>query len=910
MKRSFNDTRNMDQEKTKRNHLEEQKRKISKDQMAQFKKNKLLNLSPFGKKVLLACVLFIICIIGLFYYINLSTRISLYITGEIDIVHEPYQKVIQTERNGTIPVRLQTTIDPAGQCVAQCRFFAQVSATNVYEKQVNISQKHTVIHDLQIPLPAHGQGITSLSFFSSCVNQESVFCPSTQNEFLESSLILINYTLTKAEQTIIQNQETYQELMLQYFLLAKLSEDLERTLQVLPFDVNDSSSQFTFHQPSMDVFYLQNKNISELVKLWNNEDYTSFTNAYEKTQLINNQPLTFTQAINLTRNEKLATYQHVLSTIATYDYWLTNAQNISFLLSSAMFLQNNSDATQPSLQHLSKLLDHTQEYENEIVQKHVQIIKTDFEKIRSFDLQYMINVSSETKKEPLPFVQSFEQLLNLANEFVVNNEEKREILNNFLQKWYSVFNETSETDNQHILFNNSDRLIPANSTQMSQKMCNATHTILNQISTQYQQYNETYTAKIDVPLSDFSEQHPNSTPATIQSWLIGLNLSAQQYMQVMNYSDSSCNNLNKSSINQQVQNDSLILDYATEFGIRSPLNTTAHSLFFEMLQKRVTYQQLKAEQTAHRQRNSLSIAEPVSVFELFSAQNLTLSKPANTCCYGTKCEECLDVATPILFIHGHAFSEQNTPFQAMQSFKFIQQKLSDEGYIDAGVINSQQLAMLEPASLHVANHPLTFRASYYYISHFSIGNMTFSLQQSERIENYALRLHELIESIKRVSGSPKVIIVAHSMGGLVARQYTTFFGYDSIERIITINTPHQGIDERIYRACKVFGSDKECEDMKQNSVFLQRLAPVNESKYVIISSAGCLMEGLNGDGIVLAKNSKLENVHSYELYGSCDDTLGVDLHTKILNINTYPKTFSLLLTLLNESVKSGPPTFS
>lgn len=53
-------------------------------------------------------------------------------------------------------------------------------------------------------------------------------------------------------------------------------------------------------------------------------------------------------------------------------------------------------------------------------------------------------------------------------------------------------------------------------------------------------------------------------------------------------------------------------------------------------------------------------------------------------------------------------------------------------------------------------------------------------------------LHAKIEAIKAERHWPRVDLVAHSMGGLVARQYVATHGAGSIDQLVTLGTPHNG----------------------------------------------------------------------------------------------------------------------
>lgn len=60
------------------------------------------------------------------------------------------------------------------------------------------------------------------------------------------------------------------------------------------------------------------------------------------------------------------------------------------------------------------------------------------------------------------------------------------------------------------------------------------------------------------------------------------------------------------------------------------------------------------------------------------------------------------------------------------------------------------------------------------------------------IDDYVRPVHEAVEAMRTETGSDKVIIVAHSMGGLVARAYLRDHGMARIARVITLGTPHHG----------------------------------------------------------------------------------------------------------------------
>ena len=60
------------------------------------------------------------------------------------------------------------------------------------------------------------------------------------------------------------------------------------------------------------------------------------------------------------------------------------------------------------------------------------------------------------------------------------------------------------------------------------------------------------------------------------------------------------------------------------------------------------------------------------------------------------------------------------------------------------------------------------------------------------IEHFAGQLASRIDALRAATGAERVTLIAHSMGGLVARAYLRRFGAARIAQLITIVTPHHG----------------------------------------------------------------------------------------------------------------------
>lgn len=79
-------------------------------------------------------------------------------------------------------------------------------------------------------------------------------------------------------------------------------------------------------------------------------------------------------------------------------------------------------------------------------------------------------------------------------------------------------------------------------------------------------------------------------------------------------------------------------------------------------------------------------------------------------------------------------------------------------------------------------------------------------------------LKEKVEEVKEQTGADKVNIVAHSMGGLVAKYYIKYYGRDSVDKFIDIATPHLG-------APKAFKILMYGDDLDFNLIGILKLNP-------------------------------------------------------------------------------------
>jgi pimeloyl-ACP methyl ester carboxylesterase len=91
------------------------------------------------------------------------------------------------------------------------------------------------------------------------------------------------------------------------------------------------------------------------------------------------------------------------------------------------------------------------------------------------------------------------------------------------------------------------------------------------------------------------------------------------------------------------------------------------------------------------------------------------------------------------------------------------------------------------------------------------------------IDEFVPLVAQAVKDLCRDAGSQQVILVAHSMGGLVARAYMHVHGAAALARVITLGTPHQGTH------LASFGPGRNAAQMRPGSAWLLALAAAEDS---------------------------------------------------------------------------------
>jgi triacylglycerol esterase/lipase EstA (alpha/beta hydrolase family) len=135
------------------------------------------------------------------------------------------------------------------------------------------------------------------------------------------------------------------------------------------------------------------------------------------------------------------------------------------------------------------------------------------------------------------------------------------------------------------------------------------------------------------------------------------------------------------------------------------------------------------------------------------------------------------------------------------------------------------------------------------------------------IDDYVPLVEEGVRALLAATGAAQVVIVAHSMGGLVARAWMRVAGVDRIARVITLGTPHHGT------SMASFGLGMNAMQMRRDGAWLRDLA-ASES-----AGTRALITSIytHHDNIVAPQtSSELEGAHNLAFGGVGHVALGAN----------------------------------
>lgn len=271
-------------------------------------------------------------------------------------------------------------------------------------------------------------------------------------------------------------------------------------------------------------------------------------------------------------------------------------------------------------------------------------------------------------------------------------------------------------------------------------------------------------------------------------------------------------------------------------------------------------------------------------------------------------EDTSDINYPLIFVHGHSTKESDSGF-SLNAFSSMQSQLDSSGlYEDRGyILASDERHEFQAEQWANTNKPISLRTTYYFGEYSSV---TDPIAQDDNypISEYSKRLDKVVDNVLYATGKNKVIIVAHSMGGLVSKYYIeNLGGVNKVDKIIMIGTPNHGIYGYIAFGCEsLLGRSTyspECADMQYNSTFIASLNAGDETPGDIayLTIAGNCKNDLSGfawDEVVRVGSVQLDGAINYVIEGDCIPGISNTFHFAMLDYNLVPESYNRLVSFI------------
>lgn len=814
-----------------------------------------------------------------------NQKINFLLGNELIVYLTPQQKSLSMNYGNITEINFYVSIDNAAYCKAFCAYsFNDRSRNELIDKgnfEIGKSQHQEKNYNLSVKRLGSGQDI--YSFEVSCRSIKTYLCLTKGAEKSRSSLAVVNYDLTETEKKL-------KEILKKN--VTSLLEELKNTdlihqkanQKLFELGIRANLQSLSKQKISIDDDFDKTRiEIENFRSLWSIEDYQKLNELFNETLFVKLKDIKQSlESLNISINSIVALHNTLI-------FKLWNMFDLSSELNSFVSiigdskLQGNFDFNLGDLHRIAaSLTNNTFEYYDNISKE-----------INKANVQQNSLIDS-AKAPALRVFFELNYILNFEKDFSCSLKQECESNN-------SVSNLIKNAEFFSQEFPNSSRLL---------------HTC-DLLSDLYSEYAR---ARDDASL--FIEDKNISYPASGEFNMIASSFKENKFRQINNSYYGSF-----SQIRQENKTSRDIIEYSELF-LPKNITSMAQDNYNESVNLSLyTLSRLNFSESATEFLNKCSmigtkLAIPdINLQQINTDINYTpisgietnLSDNPPICCVFNECKPCCmsdlcrnDPATfPIIFLHGHSFAKSNSPEFSLDSFNKLQTKLQEDGYLNAGIVSFySKNEPLQNGIWGMSGKPVTVKVSYYYDAFKEEDKYIVIPTKSENIDTYALRLKELIGIVKQRTNTPKVSIIAHSMGGLVARRYLQIFGEDDIDKMIMIAAPNKGITNSVSNYCGIIGENRECRDMQQNSLFLNKLneksAQPQKVKLYAIIGQGCNTDGKDGDGVVLAENAKLENSNLYFVNGTCGGLFSKILHTEILNVDEYPETYRILTEILKE----------
>ena len=824
----------------------------------------------------------IITLLFVYLLVVFNQKINFLLGNELIVYLEQQQSSFNLHYGDIAKVKIDVSIGNTAYCKADCSYsFYDRSRNEILDKNnftIRKAQQFQKIYELGVKRLGSGQDI--YSFDVSCHSIRSFLCLTKGIEKFKSSLITVNYDLTETEKRL---KEILKQNVTKLLELLNETDVVHQQLNQKYFELSFKVNLLNLSKQKIDIDDAYDKtriSVENLRSVWSVENYIKLN------QLFNES---FFKTLNNIKDSIVTLDNGINSIVDLHNSLLSRLSFSSNKLNELNIFINvlNNNKTL-NLDTIDKFNEISYSIANNTFESYDKIIEdiSYIEKIQS-------TIAEKTKIQAAELFFNYEYLSKFENDLLCSLKQD-------CKENISIGNSVKNTEDFIKNYPNSETLKQncGSLKELNQKYSSIRNETLMLIT------DKNISFPLDNEFLSLTDNFRNNEIGKINNSYYEsfekIKLENKTRLEAINIADLVLPK-NITPLVSISYNESLNLSLYALSRIM-PLEKTS-----ELLSECSKLDKRKIE---IKDFNFAPISKNPT-YNITSRIDTNLSENPPICCAFNDCKPCCrdtsctnDPKTfPVIFLHGHSLVKENSPEFSLDSFNKLQSKLQEDGYLNAGTISLySKNESLQTGIWGLSGKPVSVKGSYYYDA-FKKGEKYIIVSiKSENIETYAIRLRDLIGIVKERTDKPKVNIVAHSMGGLVARRYIQIFGEDDIDKLVLIAVPNKGIAGAISDYCGYIGENRECQDMQENSVFINKLneplkQPAKVKLYAIIGQ-GCKMKLSYGDGIVLSENAKLENARLYYVNGTCTGLFGETFHTEILNIEKYPETYSIITEIL------------
>jgi len=797
---------------------------------------------------------------------------------EILIYISPSYRSVDINYGMSENISIKVSLNNNWLCSAKCNeSFTDLSSGNklaenqfVFSNHKNIEFRQELIQD------SFGKGQKIFQYNIECANTQNRICPSEERLFRRTSTITWNYDFSEDQ------KETISDFKADYVFIRKNMQDaeyfMEQSINLMQYLEPDTMLE-KIDALSQRFNALQSELIL-LTEYWNNDDYKAFFSYLQNNRLVNDSS-------DLNYNMHV-TYDYAFNKISLYNKIIAAQSEILSREGEFILLMNYPTASNDDgfIVNVSVLAD------------------------RINSLTHIISTKDDERYLLLPEeISSINSSIVALHELFINKtiDMSANYVDIYIAESLACLNDNCSISGNYTALIDTSALHSINDSSIFiSRLCGNYDTVKNILIKRKTATESARSFMEDTSLADaeqdkaiillllelnrsISNNTPNTPPYNNENQNNNNNNNNNKLSPASKRINSYLEKLNSSLSNLSREN----ISYADYYSLSNDFMDINLDNIFAICSRNVRKVALDP-----------LYSEPI-VIENISTDVLEYQLDAKepSCCYHNICRDCCancEKTNPLIMLHGHSFNVKTSAYTSTESFNQMEEKLTNDlKYISIG---TPEKTLYNKADLGQNHAPIMMKATYYLASYTdNLGQISVETKTGN-IDTYAIGLKEIIDYVKYITGSEKVDIVAHSMGGLVVRRYLQVFNDESIEKLIMIGTPNKGIDAETYTYCKIFGELNECNDMYYDGVFMKKLNdPKNQPsmpRTLIIIGSGCDTNGNDGDGVVSVQNAMLSNTSLVTINGTCAGT--EQLHTNLLNIELYPEVYNAIKDFLDK----------